>query len=214
MIFDMPEESRGQKHPHGEAIKPFWSLVPDTSGSRARRDGRGLRPGDDCGRSGQVCAYASTKYGPVVADVFPGCGPIAGIHGRARAFFRRYESNARRGYALDFRRTSDLSLHGGRKQQRQSPVHRTKQGLSATLCDLSARTLASAERALRAGKYKIDAAFAGVSVRCDRRRRIGGGGFFRADVFQCEYAAGSQESIEGVSRYRAALEPRWPSRAC
>src|ERR1700721_1841905 len=24
--------------------------------------------------------YGSTKYGPVVADVFPGCGPLAGIH--------------------------------------------------------------------------------------------------------------------------------------
>jgi len=142
------------KHPQG-ADKAFLELVANTSLARSAY-GRGLRRVTIVGDPAKFAAYASTKYGR-------GSGRLSDAAARgdsaARAFLRRYESNARRGYPLIFRRTSDLSLTEAESNNATVTVARTSKACSHFVRSIAA-TSCSRRRALRAGKYKIDAAFA------------------------------------------------------
>jgi len=76
-----------------------------------------------------------------------------------------------------------FSLHGGRKQQRHRHRCPHEQSLQP-LCAIYRRDfLPVAERALRAGKYKIDAAFAGVSVRVIDAGELAAAGFSERSFF-------------------------------
>ena len=98
-------------------------------------------------------------FAPVVEDVFPGCGPLAGIH----AGLRDSETDWNVVLAVDLPFVSPALLLFLVAQARESramvTVPRAGEGWQP-LCAIYRRAFAdAAETALRAGRYKIDALF-------------------------------------------------------
>ena len=98
-------------------------------------------------------------FAPVVEDVFPGCGPLGGIH----AALRSSQTDLNLILAVDVPFVSFAFLQFLITRSRESAatviVVRTSGGLQP-LCAIYRRAFADiAERALRAGRYKIDALF-------------------------------------------------------
>ncbi len=141
--------------------------------------------GEVCGRVTIVGDPAKfSKYGPVVADIFPGCGPLAGIH--AALINSTAELNLM--LAVDMPFVSDellaflFAAAGDEANSAIITVPRTSRGFQP-LCAIYRRDFSTAaEQALRAGKYKIDAAFSGVSIRVIEEAELAAAGF-REQVF-------------------------------
>jgi molybdenum cofactor guanylyltransferase len=98
-------------------------------------------------------------FAPVVEDVFPGCGPLAGIHAALRAS----QTDWNVVLAVDLPFVSPALLLFLVAQARESramvTVPRAGEGWQP-LCAIYRRAFAdAAETALRAGRYKIDALF-------------------------------------------------------
>jgi molybdenum cofactor guanylyltransferase len=99
-------------------------------------------------------------FGPVVADIFPGCGPLGGIH----AALRGSETDLNLILAVDLPLVSAALLHYLVIRAVESPtalvcVPRTGQRWQP-LCALYRRQFRDlAEQSLRAGRFKIDALF-------------------------------------------------------
>lgn len=108
-----------------------------------------------------------TPFAPVVEDLFPGCGPLAGIHSALRA--SQTDLNLVLAVDMPFLTPALLEYMLERAKNVDSvmvTVPRTARGWQP-LCAIYRRHFASiAERALRAGYYKVDALFpeAGVQV--------------------------------------------------
>lgn len=135
------------------------------------------------GDPAKFAAYASTKYGPVVADVFPGCGPIAGIH--AALVHSSADMNLMLAVDMPLISAELLTFLFTEAESNNATVTvaRTSKGLQP-LCAIYRRDfLPVAERALRAGKYKIDAAFAGVFVRVIDDGELAEAGFSERSFF-------------------------------
>ena len=114
---------------------------------------------------GDPAKFAS--FAPVVEDLFPGCGPLAGIHAALRS--SQTDLNLILAVDMPFLTPALLQYMLGRAKDSDSAratVPRTAQGWQP-LCAVYRRDFASiAEKALRAGRYKIDALFveAGAQV--------------------------------------------------
>jgi len=99
-------------------------------------------------------------FGPVVEDIFPGCGPLGGIH----AALRRSETDLNLILAVDVPFVSAALLRYLVRRAGESPaalvtVPRTGQRWQP-LCAVYRRKFGElAEPSLRAGRYKIDALF-------------------------------------------------------
>ncbi len=139
----------------------------------------------------QVCASVAvvgdpnkfSRYAPCVADVFPGCGPLGGIH----AGLRQSSSELNLFLAVDMPFVpSDLLaflLANAEQSDAVVVVPRTSRGLQP-LCAIYRRSFAeTAEAFLRAGKYKIDAAFAGLPVRAIGEAELAAHGFSERSFF-------------------------------
>jgi len=108
-----------------------------------------------------------TSFAPVIEDLFPGCGPLGGIHAALRAS----ETDLNLALAVDmpFLTPALLAYMLERAKNAESvmvTIPRTARGWQP-LSAIYRRDFASiAERALRAGHYKVDALFpeAGVQV--------------------------------------------------
>jgi molybdopterin-guanine dinucleotide biosynthesis protein A len=136
------------------------------------------------GDPGRFAEYGSPKYdaakcGSVVADIFSGCGPLAGIH--AALVHSTAELNlmlavdmpyiSRELLAFLFATAEDADNHA------IVTVPRTNKGFQP-LCAVYRRDFSvAAEQALRAGKYKIDAAFSSVSTRVIGEGELAAAGF-------------------------------------
>jgi molybdenum cofactor guanylyltransferase len=107
---------------------------------------------------GDASKFAS--FGPVVEDIFPGCGPLGGIH----AALRRSKNDLNLILAVDLPFVSAELLHYLVRRAGESPtalvtVPRTSQGWQP-LCAVYRRKFQDlAEPSLRAGRYRIDALF-------------------------------------------------------
>ena len=104
-------------------------------------------------------------YGPVIADLYPGCGPLAGIH--AALLHSSAEVNLVLAVDMPFvtRELLAFLFAAANETEAMVVVPRTARGFQP-LCAVYRRAFAStAEEALRAGNYKIDALFPGVAVR-------------------------------------------------
>lgn len=105
------------------------------------------------------------RFGTVVEDVFPHCGPLGGIH----AALRSSGAELNLMLAVDVPFLPVELLRGLIARAESNPemmaiVPRTDQGWQP-LCAVYRREFAdAAEAALRAGNYKIDAVFASVRV--------------------------------------------------
>jgi molybdenum cofactor guanylyltransferase len=123
------------------------------------------------------------KYGSAVADVFPGCGPLAGIH--AALVASPAELNLMLAVDMPFVSGELLRFLFAAAEGSDAfvTVPRTGRGLQP-LCAVYRREFSViAEQALGAGKYKIDAAFAGVSVRVIEENELAAAGFSEQTFF-------------------------------
>jgi molybdopterin-guanine dinucleotide biosynthesis protein A len=135
------------------------------------------------GDPAKFAKYGSPKYETVVADVFPVCGPLAGIH--AALVHSPAELNLMLAVDMPFVSSELLVFLFAAAEASGAivTVPRSGKGLQP-LCAVYRRDFfAVAEQALRAGKYKIDAAFAGVSVRVIEEVELAAAGFSEQSFF-------------------------------
>jgi len=135
--------------------KAFVTLDGRTLLSRALDLARSITP--DVHIVGDKQKYSS--FAPVIEDLFPGCGPLAGIH----AALRSSDHDLNLILAVDVPFVSPALLQYLIARAKDSPasvtVPRAGNGLQP-LCALYRRAFAdAAEQALRAARYKIDALF-------------------------------------------------------
>jgi molybdopterin-guanine dinucleotide biosynthesis protein A len=127
--------------------------------------------------------YGSSKYGSVVADIFSGCGPLAGIH--AALVHSPAELNLMLAVDMPFVSTELLAFLFAAAENNDAiiTVPRSSKGLEP-LCAVYRRDFSiAAEQALRAGKYKIDAAFSSVSIRVIEEGELAAAGFSEQSFF-------------------------------
>lgn len=124
-----------------------------------------------------------SSYAAVVSDVFPGCGPLGGIH--AGLTHSSAELNLFLAVDMPFVSAELLGILFAAAEQSEAlvVVPRTAGGLQP-LCAVYRPGFARiAEDALRAGKYKIDAAFAELSVRGIEEAELVASGFSERNFF-------------------------------
>jgi molybdopterin-guanine dinucleotide biosynthesis protein A len=123
------------------------------------------------------------NYGPVVADIVPGCGPLAGIH--AALVHSTAELNLMLAVDMPFVSRELLAFLFAAAEPSDAiiTVPRTRRGFQP-LCAVYRRDFrTAAEQALRAGKYKVDAAFSGVSVQVIEENELAAAGFSEQNFF-------------------------------
>ena len=116
-------------------------------------------------------------FAPTIEDIFPGCGPLAGIHAALRCSLTDlnvvlavdvpFVSLALLCYLISRAKNSDANVTLARAAGGFQP-----------LCAVYRRSLAeAAEDALRAGHYKIDALFAQTSTQVIEEGELEAAGF-------------------------------------
>jgi molybdenum cofactor guanylyltransferase len=124
-----------------------------------------------------------SNYGSVVEDVYSGCGPLAGIH--AALLRSAAELNLMLAVDLPFVYEDLLSYLFSAAEESAAvvTVPRTGKGLQP-LCAVYRREFANvADLALRAGKYKVDAVFGGLSIRIIEEAELENAGFSERNFF-------------------------------
>jgi molybdenum cofactor guanylyltransferase len=137
------------------------------------------------GEPAKFAQYESAKHRPVVPDIFPGCGPLAGIH--AALAHSSAELNLMLAVDMPFVSSGLLAfiflVAEDRGNDAVITVPRCGKGLQP-LCAVYRREFSAvAEQALRAGKYKVDAAFSAVSVRVVEESELAAAGFPEQSFF-------------------------------
>lgn len=144
-----------------------------------------------CGACGNVTIVGDPEtfanYAPVVADIFAGCGPLAGIH----SALAHSSAELNLMLAVDMPFVSPELLRfllraaeiAGKEADAIVTVPRTSRGLQP-LCAVYRRDFAvTAEQALQAGNYKIDAAFANIQLRVIEEPELAAAGFSEKNFF-------------------------------
>jgi molybdenum cofactor guanylyltransferase len=124
-----------------------------------------------------------SNFGSVVEDVYPGCGPLAGIH--AALVHSSAELNLMLAVDLPLVSEDLLSyvLAAAEEKAAVVTVPRTRKGLQP-LCAVYRREFAKvADPALRAGNYKIDALFKGLPIRIIEEDELEKAGFSERNFF-------------------------------
>jgi len=144
--------------------------------------------GAACGRVAIVGDPAKfAKAGSVIADIFPGCGPLGGVHAALvhslaelnlmLAVDMPFVSRELLAFLFDVAAGEDNAGHA------VVTIPRTSRGLQP-LCAIYRREFSAvAEQALRAGKNKIDAAFSSVRVHVIGERELAAAGFSEQSFF-------------------------------
>jgi len=137
------------------------------------------------------------KQGSVVADIFPGCGPLAGIH--AALVHSSAPLNLMLAVDMPFVSGELLAFLFAAAESTDATitVPRTSRGLQP-LCAVYRRDFCTiAEQALRAGKYKVDAAFLGVTVRVIEESELAAAGFSQQTFFNVNTP---QDRLDALSK--------------
>jgi len=136
-----------------------------------------------CGNAtivGDPSTYAS--FAPVIPDVFPGCGPLAGIH----SALLHSSADLNLMLAVDMPFVSETLLRFLLREAALTDAIVTVPRTTALqpLCAVYRRDFAStAEQALKAGAYKINAAFAGLPLRVIEEHELVAAGFSEKNFF-------------------------------
>jgi molybdopterin-guanine dinucleotide biosynthesis protein A len=135
------------------------------------------------GDPARFAKVGSSKYVPVVADIFPGCGPLAGIH--AALTHSTAELNLMLAVDMPFVSRELLAFLFATAEASDAviTVPRTSRGFQPLGAVYRRDFSTVAEQALRAGKYKVDAAFSGVPVRVIEENELAAAGFSERDFF-------------------------------
>ena len=134
---------------------------------------------------GRPSESRSWEWKPVVGDIFPECGPLAGIH--AALVHSRADLNLMLAVDMPFVSSELLAFLFAAAEDEDNDaiitVPRTRGGFQP-LCAIYRRDFSlAAEQALRAGKYKVDAAFSGVAVRVIEEDELTAAGFSERSFF-------------------------------
>jgi molybdopterin-guanine dinucleotide biosynthesis protein A len=116
-------------------------------------------------------------FAPVVEDIFPGCGPLAGIHAALRS--SQTDMNLMLAVDMPFLSVALLEFLIGRGREAGATVTlaRTGDGFQP-LCAVYRQAFAdSAEEALRAGSFKIDALFHRMQTHVIEEEELRAAGF-------------------------------------
>jgi molybdopterin-guanine dinucleotide biosynthesis protein A len=135
------------------------------------------------GDPARFAKVGSSKYVPVVADIFPGCGPLAGMH--AALTHSTAELNLMLAVDMPFVSRELLAFLFAAAEPSDAiiTVPRTGKGFQP-LCAVYRRDFSTvAEQALRAGKYKVDAAFSSVPVQVIEENELAAAGFSERSFF-------------------------------
>lgn len=127
--------------------------------------------------------YEGSKKWRMIADIFPGCGPLGGIH--AALASSSAELNLMVAVDMPFVSAELLAFLFAVAEKNGAivTVPRVGKGLQP-LCAVYRRDFAAvAERALRAGKHKIDAAFVGLSTNVIEESALAAAGFPERNFF-------------------------------
>jgi molybdopterin-guanine dinucleotide biosynthesis protein A len=125
----------------------------------------------------------AAKVESVVADIFPGCGPLAGI--QSALAHSSTDLNLMLAVDMPFVTPELLTflLAAAENTDAVVTLPRTVKGFQP-LCAVYRRDFCVvAEQALRAGKYKIDAAFSGVALRIVEDAELTAAGFSERSFF-------------------------------
>lgn len=139
---------------------------------------------DACGNAtivGDPEVFAT--FAPAIADIFPGCGPLAGIH--AALLSSSVDLNLMLAVDMPFLSGKLLRflLRMAEASDAIVTVPRSAGGFQP-LCAVYRRDFAPvAERALRAGQYKIGATFVQVRMRVIEEPELSAEGFSERDFF-------------------------------
>jgi molybdopterin-guanine dinucleotide biosynthesis protein A len=148
---------------------------------------------------GDPAKFAKYAGAGIIADIFPGCGPLGGIH--AALMESSAELNLMLAVDMPFVSAKLLAFLFAAAEGNESvvTVPRAGRGLQP-LCAVYRRDFASAAAlALAAGNYKIDAAFTRVPVRVIEEAELMAAGFsaqsfFNVNTPQDRLAAESESS--------------------
>lgn len=130
---------------------------------------------------GDPAAFA--KYGNVIPDVFPGCGPLGGIH--AALSSSSAELNLVLAVDMPFvsRELAEFLVSTAEACEAMVTVPRNGRGFQP-LCAVYRRAFGPlADQALREGKYKIDTLFPQVEVRMVSADELSAAGFSERNFF-------------------------------
>jgi molybdopterin-guanine dinucleotide biosynthesis protein A len=159
------------------------------------------------GLMGDVCSEVGingdrvklAEYGDVIEDVYPGCGPLAGIH--AALLHSSAELNLILAVDMPFvtRELLEFLFVAANECEATVVVPRTAAGFQP-LCAVYRRDFgAAAEGALRAGKYKIDRLFPSVAVRVVEEDELTRAGFSEQMFFNVNTADDLRTAQRGSS---------------
>jgi molybdenum cofactor guanylyltransferase len=118
-----------------------------------------------------------TPFAPTIADVFPGCGPLGGIHAALRS--SRTDLNLILAVDVPFVSLAllDYLISRARTSNANVTLARAAGGFQP-LCAIYRRSFAdAAENALRAGHYKIDTLFTPASTQVIEESELEASGF-------------------------------------
>jgi molybdenum cofactor guanylyltransferase len=125
----------------------------------------------------------SSKYESVVADIFQGCGPLAGIH--TALLHSSAVLNLMLAVDMPFASRELLAFLFAEAEKSEAivTVPRSGKGLQPLCAVYRSDFSIVAEQALRAGKYKIDALFSRVSARVIEEGELTAAGFSEQSFF-------------------------------
>jgi molybdopterin-guanine dinucleotide biosynthesis protein A len=155
------------------------------------------------GDPAKFSTYASGPREAVVADIFPGCGPLSGIH--AALMHSSAELNLMLAVDMPFVSSELLSFLFAAAGASTALITVPRAGgRLQPLCAVYRRGFASAsEEALRAGKYKIEDAFPTVSTRVITDDELAAAGFSERNFFNLNTPADRQSAEAGGSHTSA-----------
>jgi molybdopterin-guanine dinucleotide biosynthesis protein A len=123
------------------------------------------------------------RWGPVIVDIFPGCGPLGGIH--AALTHSAAELNLMLAVDMPFVTENLLAFLFQAAEQSDAVLTVPRAGgRLQPLCAIYRRAFFSAaEQALAAGNYRIDATFADTSVHLIEEGELAAAGFSERSFF-------------------------------
>lgn len=123
------------------------------------------------------------EFGLVVSDLFPGCGPLGGIH----AALKNSSADLNLLLAVDMPLVSPALLRflfaAAEHTDSIVTVPRTSKGFQPLCAVYRHEFVETAEANLRAGKYKIDASFSAIPLRIIDETELSAAGFTENNFF-------------------------------